>query len=459
MSLLNRFLEVVKARQLFSVRDRLLLAVSGGVDSVVLCELCRQGGFTFEMAHCNFRLRGEESDRDEHFVRSLGEKYQVPVHVRRFDTAPYAQEKKISVQEAARALRYEWFSRCVEEMKAKFCRPDSEQFMPGIHVYLVTAHHADDSIETVFMNLFRGTGLHGLTGIPEKNDFIRRPLLCFFKQELADFAREQQLMFVEDSSNASPEYTRNYLRNDWIPAVQQIYPRVKENLYRNIERFRETERLYKLAVGEIKKKLMKKKGEEWHIPVKQLMQFNNRALIYEIISEFGFTEKQIDEVVKLAEALSGKYIDAPDGKYRIVKHRHWLIMHATREAQASLFVIEENTDSVIFPGGRLSLRKKNENNPSPLPGQNKVRVDAGEIQFPLILRRWKAGDYFYPLGMKKKKKIARFLIDLKLSKPEKENVWVLESQKKIIWVLGYRIDERFKITERTEDYLELTLES
>lgn len=431
MNLLSSFLQAVNGQHLFSANDRLLLAVSGGVDSVVLCELCHKAGFHFIVAHCNFQLRGEESERDEQFVRSLGEKYGVSVWVKKFDTEQYSMEKKVSIQVAARELRYAWFEELLHEQKAN---------------YLLTAHHADDNAETVLMNFCRGTGLQGLTGIPAVAGNIRRPLLSFSKEQLLAFAGQSGLLFVEDSSNASSKYTRNLFRNEIIPLIGQAYPQVKENLQDTIRRFTEIEQLYRYATGEIMKKLCRKKGNEVHVPVKQLMAFSNRALIYAVISGFGFTEKQVDEVLKLAESASGKYLQAPDGSHRIIRHRHWFIISPVLSAAAENIVVEETDQAIVFPAGRLRIEllkapAKTDADP------HTAFLDAAAIEFPLLLRRWKPGDYFYPLGMKKKKKVARFLIDLKLSRIEKEKVWVLEMNSKILWVVGYRIDERFKVKD------------
>src|SRR4030095_12034767 len=286
--LLNRFKQNIKTLDLFSPKDKLLLAVSGGVDSVVLCELCKQAGYDFAIAHCNFQLRGEESERDEKFVKALGEKYKVDIKVKKFDTGKFAEEKRISIQEAARLLRYEWFNELVES--SEFGVRSHELTTPDtrLRTLLLTAHHANDNAETVLMNFCRGTGLHGLTGIPVSYGNIKRPLLIFTKDELMQFAKENKLEFVEDSSNLSSKYTRNLFRNEIIPAISKVYPQANENLNDNINRFKAIEKLYKLAVSDIKKKLVKEKGNEWHIPVKQLMSYNNRALIYEVIADFGF---------------------------------------------------------------------------------------------------------------------------------------------------------------------------
>lgn len=443
MNLQSQFNEFIKKENLFSQKDKLLLAVSGGVDSVVLCELCKQSDYNFSIAHCNFQLRGAESERDEQFVKQLGEKYGVEVRVKKFDTENYSSQNKLSIQEAARVLRYEWFEELINQSTNQPIN------------YLLTAHHADDNAETVLMNFCRGTGLHGLTGIPVSYGHIKRPLLSFTKNEILQFVKENKLDYVDDASNQSSKYTRNLFRNEIIPAISKVYPQANENLIDNINRFKEIETLYKLSVSKIKKQLIKEKGAEWHIPIKQLMGYKNRALIYEIISGFGFSEKQIDEVIKLADSDSGKYIESPAFNYRFIKHRHWFIISPVNSAQSGIIIIGKTDKSIGFEEGLLKIEWLN-NPPSDFKNEI-VYFDEAGIKFPLILRKYKQGDYFYPLGMPKKKKISRFLIDSKLSKSAKEKIWVIESDKKIIWVMGYRIDDRFKITTKTKSVMKITL--
>lgn len=456
MDLLKEFQHIARQQDLFSPGKKLLLAVSGGVDSVVLCQLCHLAGFDFTIAHCNFQLRGEESLRDEEFVIALGEKYGVEVKSRRFDTDDYAAAKKISIQEAARELRYQWFASLAGSEWPMVAEERNAGPGKTAITLLLTAHHADDNAETILMNFCRGTGLHGLTGIPPVSGFIRRPLLSFSKEMLVVFAREHSLSFVEDSSNLSTRYTRNFFRNEVLPLIRAVYPSVTENLQDNIRRFRDIEKLYQYAVGEVMKKLCRQKGKELHIPVKQLLAFHNKALIYEIIREFDFSEKQVEEVIKLAASESGKFLDNAKGNYRIIRHRHWLIICPARSIETANIIIEMGQGHVDFEGGHLKLEKLSGR--FELPSDSSVAlVDLKEIEFPLLLRKWKAGDYFYPLGMKKKKKkLARFLIDLKLSKPDKENTWVIESNKRIIWVVGRRIDERFRVNENTKAALRIS---
>ncbi len=460
MDILQRFLDFIHKQNLFTSKDKLLLAVSGGVDSVVLSELCRQAGYGFTILHCNFQLRGEESERDEKFVRSLGEKYAVEVKVKKFDTENFALENKIGIQEAARNLRYDWFEELVSSSQFVFRSKDSRGPVHNSQfaTHLVTAHHADDNIETVLMNFCRGTGLKGLEGMPVSSNYIRRPLIEFWKEELVEFAKENKLDFVEDSSNLSSKYTRNLFRNEIIPLISKTYPQVKENLLNDIDRIKEINKLYHVSVGEIKKKLFKIKDDEIHIPVKQLMAYQNRALIFEIISDYGFSEKQVDEVIKLAESDSGKFIQSPGSSYRIIKFRNWFIISPDKSTSETI-VIEEGTKNVRCSTFNLQFSIPQTTNFKPQTSNSIACLDAKEIAFPLILRKWKQGDYFYPLGMRKKKKLSRFFIDQKLSKTEREKIWVLEMNKKILWIVGIRIDERFKITDNTQKILRISLET
>lgn len=462
MTLLSRFQQYIQQHHLFQPKDQLLLAVSGGVDSVVLVDLCVKTGYQFTIAHCNFQLRGEESEGDEAFVRSLGQKYNVEVVVKKFETAAYATEQKRSIQEAARVLRYEWFEELVNGewsiVNSQSAKAGASTHHSSFITHLLTAHHADDNNETLLMNFFRGTGLHGLTGIPVAYGHIKRPLLSFTKDDLLNYALENNLQYREDSSNQSLKYTRNFFRNEIIPAIEKAYPQVKQNLQDNLERFKSIDALYKLATQQLIKKLCKEKGAEVHIPAKQLLQYNNRALIYEIIRRYGFTERQIDEVEKLAVAETGKFITSPLLYFRIIKNRAWLVIAPYETAEVG-HVVVEGVGTTGFVLGLLEV-KQILNSKSPIPNSNtEVLLDAKHIEFPLLLRKWKTGDYFYPLGMKKKKKLARFFIDQKLSKTEKENVWVLECNKKIMWVVGHRIDDRFKLTDSSATALKLSLKT
>lgn len=451
MDLLQDFKDYIKKEQLFQLNDKLLLAVSGGVDSVVLCELCFQANIPFAIAHCNFQLREEESERDEQFVTVLAKKYDIILFVKRFDTEKYATENKLSIQVAARELRYNWFNQLIV----------SEEFTGNnknkISGKILTAHHADDNIETLLMNFFKGTGINGLKGILPKQGNLIRPLLFTNKEALLQFAESNGLSFVEDSSNSSDKYTRNYFRNQLIPMVQSVFPKVAENLKDNLQRFREIEQLYTESISQYKKKLLVQKGKEWHIPVLKLKKVQPLAtIVYEIIHEFNFTAHQTDAVIGLLDSESGKYIKS--STHRILKNRNWLIINLNElsiEQNILIEGIEGIEEKVSFKDGNISINLSNIlsiNNSLSI-----AKLDFAHIKFPLLLRRWKQGDYFYPLGMQKKKKVSRFLIDQKLSLAQKEKIWVIEMNKKIVWVVGMRIDDRFKITGSTKEVLQIEL--
>lgn len=446
MALLQQFQQHITLNQLFSPNDTLLLAVSGGIDSVVLCELCKQAGYKFIIAHCNFKLRGAESERDAAFVKQLAQTYNVPLQIKEFDTQAYADERKLSIQEAARELRYNWFA----ELLAV---PTSHS---PLATCLLTAHHLDDNIETMLMHFFRGTGIHGLRGMLPKQAHIVRPLLFARRQEIKQFATENNLTWVEDSSNASDKYSRNYFRHQLVPLIQKIYPEAENNLANNLRRFADMEELYEQAVVQHKKKLLEQKGGEVHISVLKLKKAQPlNAIVYEIIKTYGFSSAQVDEVIKLLDSESGRYIQS--ATHRIIKNRRWLIVAPAQSEQAQNLVIDEDENKIVFENGELVFEQLNGKNVQVINDVTIALIDKGELQFPLLLRKWKKGDYFYPLGLKKKKKLARFFIDQKLSMTDKEKVWVLESNKKILWVVGLRIDDRFKLTEATKQVLKIKL--
>lgn len=451
MNLLSSFKSFIKTENLFSPRDRLLLAVSGGVDSVVLCELCKQAGYDISIAHCNFQLRGEESNGDEQLVEALAEKYKVEFFVKRFDTEKYAEQNKLSIQVAARELRYKWFNELLNNMPTASNREGQNSPLRGVGglggAFLLTAHHADDNIETILMNFFKGAGINGLKGILPKQHHIIRPLLFANKETILHFAKQNSLAYREDSSNSTDKYTRNYFRNQLIPGLEKVFPKVKENLWNNATRFREIHTIYDTAMEQAKQTLLSLQGNEVHIPILKLLKSKVLiSVLYEIIKDFGFTAHQSHEAEKLLFSESGKYIES--ASHRILRNRKWLIIAPLKDEGLSQFLLKENDTEIIFPLGRLTVCKTAE--PGKIEKEALVaQLDARAIQFPLLLRKWKKGDYFYPLGMPKKKKLSRFFIDQKMSLTEKEKTWVLESNKKIIWVLGKRVDDRFKIKEST----------
>lgn len=440
MQLLKNFIQYNKKENLFQPKDKLLLAVSGGVDSVVLCALCKQANYDFAIAHCNFKLRATASDNDEKFVEALAATYKVPFYVKSFDTDIIAATTKKSIEETARYLRYNWFENIRSENN---------------FTYIVTAHHADDNIETVMMNFFRGTGIKGLRGILPKQGKIIRPLLFARRNELEAFTTNNNLSFVTDHTNAENDYTRNYFRNTILPLVSEIYPEAKENILKNINRFSETEILYRQSVDQHIKKLIEQKDNEVHIPVLKLLKTVPLAtVVYEIIKDFGFTSHQVKEVITLLQSETGKYIQSLT--HRIIKNRNWLIIAPVQNTEAQNILIEEKNKKIVFETGELRIERLAISKAQHAANSSIAMLDATKITFPLLLRKWKQGDYFYPLGMQKKKKLNRFLTDKKLSLLQKENTWVIEMNKKIIWITGMRIDDRFKVSLVTKIVLKIS---
>ncbi len=439
--------------QLLPANVRLLLGVSGGVDSVVLTDLLHRMGFTFTMAHANFQLRGEESERDEQFVRALAVRYGNELLVKHFDTKQYATEQKCAIQEAARELRYDWFSEIIGEWTGTDA--DRTKGTATTNYYMVTAHHADDNIETVLMHFFRGTGIQGLAGIqPElRSRRLIRPLLPFRKHALLAYAAEQGLDFVEDSSNASDKYTRNYFRNQLLPQIREVYPQADENLLHNIERFREVEMIYQRSVDRTVNDLLEPKGAEWHVPILKWKKVRPlHTLTWELIRNFGFHAGQTAEVIRLLDGENGGF--QASATHRIIRNRNWMIIAPNTPQTAQHISIPADQTEVLFEAGALTFTHSLTH--SFTHSLLEASLDATNIRFPLLLRKWRTGDYFYPLGMQKKKKLSKFLIDLKLSRTEKEQVWVLESDQRILWVVGYRIDNRFRVMDKTRNVLQIS---
>ncbi|MFZ9661538.1 MAG: tRNA lysidine(34) synthetase TilS [Chitinophagaceae bacterium] len=442
--LLINFKEYIQREKLPLTGSKLLCALSGGMDSVVMVHLLREMGIEMEFAHANFQLRDQESIRDELFVQSLAQQFNVRCHIKKFDTKSYAEQHKISIQIAARELRYSWFSEIIESN-------------PHLK-FICTAHHADDNVETLLMNLFKGTGMQGLRGIPVRNEKIIRPILFASKDEIKNYAIKKGLQYVEDSSNLLEKYTRNYFRLKVIPLIKEVFPEVDANLRDNLVRFREAEILYRDAVQmKMKKLLYYEVNGTIKIPIEKLrLATPLYTMVYEIFSQWGFYSAQIEEIIKLMDRQTGKVMLSQS--HQILKNRNWLIITPITTTSSWIIPIASENVDVIFDLGKITC--SDISNVKQLDaGKNRIIVDADKISFPLVIRKWKAGDYFYPLGMKKKKKIARFLIDQKLSLIEKERVWVLESDKKILWVIGLRMDDRFQIQSGTKKMLEFSLKS
>jgi tRNA(Ile)-lysidine synthase len=352
-------------------------------------------------------------------------------------------------------LRYAWFEEVVDSWQMTDDSHLTINYQPSTINCILTAHHLNDSIETLLMNFFKGTGITGLHGILPKQGKIIRPLLFAKKEELKKFAEENNLKWVEDSSNELDKYSRNFLRHNIIPALTEIYPNLTDNLANNIERFKEIEILYHQSINQHKKNLLEKKGNEIHIPILKLKKtLPLNTIVYEIIKDYNFSPHQVDEAINLLDSESGKFIQS--STHRIIKNRNWIII-APNDSTETEHIIIDGVGRWPMTGGELQIEKFPVTNFKLRTENNIASLDADKISFPLLLRKWKQGDYFYPLGMPKKKKLARFFIDNKLSKTDKEKIWVLESNKKIAWIIGMRIDDRFKITPQTKNILNIEM--
>lgn len=450
MDLFREFLAHVTTKEWQLQNKRLLVAVSGGLDSVVLAHLCKQAGFSFALAHCNFQLRGAESDGDAAFVTALADELGVPFFEKNFDTNSYAEKQKVSIQVAARTLRYSWFADLLQQewlTDSRLTIRDSR---------LLTAHHRDDSIETLLLNFLKGTGIAGLQGIPGENGKVLRPLLFASRDALQQWAVAQGISWRNDTSNAETKYTRNALRHEVLPLLETIFPQVRQNLAANLERFADIHHIYRHTVDLQLAKLLEWNGVEARVPVRKLLQAQPLAtIVYELAKPFGFAPAQTEGLQRLLHAQPGRHIDS--ATHRAIRYGAWLVFAPLRQPSASLHLIQKGDDSLLLDEQLLTITELPAP-PATVPVDPSIALlDARSIEFPLVIRRWKEGDYFYPLGMQKKKKVARYLIDAKVPRMSREQLWVVESHRKIIWVAGLRIDDRFKLTPSTTKVLSLQL--
>jgi tRNA(Ile)-lysidine synthase len=422
-----------------------IVAISGGVDSIVLAYLMHQAGANISMAHANFQLRGEESTRDENFVKAFAEKYTIPLALNKFETAAYAVAYKMGIQEAAREMRYAWFSTLLSNQS-------------NTKKVLLTAHHADDQVETVFMQLARGTGLHGLTGIPERREdalSLARPLLSFSKDEIIECAKTNGLDFVEDSSNSKDDYTRNLFRHKIVPTIQEIIPNMTQNVLDTIQRLKESETIVETTVADFWKKGLRVQKGILTIPVKHWKKVNhNFTYTWGLIKNYGFKPQQISEVHKLLVANNGAYIATPSHRYIKFNDSIQIIDNNTEKEHIVIHVADGDLQ---VNEGVLHFEMKTALNLGDIKKElNYAYLDADKLEWPLLFRTWQPTDYFYPLGLRKKKKLNHFLGGLKLSPAAKQKTAVLTMGDKLLWVVGQRIDERFKITDQTKNVLVIT---
>lgn len=415
---------------------KLLVAVSGGLDSMVLCDLLQQSRYEMALAHVNFKLRGDESDADENFVTHYADTRKLRCFTTAFDTDTFAADYKLSIQQAARLLRYQWF----EELL------DTEGFD-----FVLTAHQANDVLETFFINLSRSSGIAGLTGIPEQNGRIIRPLLPFSRDEIQAFAQAENLSWREDSSNASDDYLRNRIRHHLIPELGKISPNFAQAIAQTQHHLRQARDMAQDASVAVFKKVAQEADESLHIDLRKLSELKNPdAYLHDWLQPYGFTAWE--DVYRLRQSQGGKKVLS--GTHQLLKHGHFLILSALKpHLDAEVYEIAQSTAELKIP---LKLRFETVAAHS-RDANNAIFVDASKLEFPLTLRRWREGDRFQPAGMDgKSKKVSKFFKDSKLSLPQKEQSWLLCSGESIVWIIGQRQDARFLVQPQTTNILKIT---
>lgn len=415
---------------------KLLLGVSGGIDSMVLMHLFQQLLYDISIAHCNFQLRGNESDGDEMLVKEICQDGYIPYFITSFDTEKYSRDNKLSIQLAARKLRYDWFQELLAENQLD---------------YLITAHHLDDNVETFLINFIRGTGLEGLTGIPSQNGNIIRPLLPFSRLEIENYALENKIQWREDSSNASDKYFRNKLRHNIVPILKELNTGFLDSFQNTLNYLQQAESLVNDASKLVYEKVVVEKENQLEIHLKPLLEYQNyKAYLFQWLKEYGFSAW--NDVYDLVQAQSGKQVFSET--HVLLKDRTILLLYPKNKYDAqTVYKIEKEQSNLNFP---LNLVFSKAINIS-LNGNHTIFVDADKVQFPLELRKWQEGDYFYPVGMNGKKKLSKYFKDEKYSLLDKENQWLLCSNDQIVWVIGKRADNRYIAHETTQQLLKIEL--
>jgi tRNA(Ile)-lysidine synthase len=432
--MLQKFNQHINENFSFLKEKKLLVACSGGVDSVVLAHLCKATKLHIAMAHCNFGLRGKESDGDADFVNNWASNMGTHCFVKQFDVESHMKNHGGSVQMAARELRYQWFAELLETN--------------GFD-YVLTAHHADDNLETFLINLSRGTGISGLTGIPERNDKIMRPLLPFSQDEIREYAQSAGLAWREDSSNASSKYLRNKIRHQIVPVFKELHPTFLQNFRSTQKHLGQTNDLISHHIKSLKSQLFKSEDEIIRISISELKQLKPlEAYLYYLFQEYGFSEWE--DVQGLLSAMSGKQVVSKT--HILLKDRDCLLLTPKENrVNESYPVYLDGTPCELPISLKIESVEKLEK-----AGKNVVYLDKEKLNPPLLLRYWEKGDYFYPFGMQGKKKLSKFFKDEKMDVVSKEKQWLLCSADDIVWVVGKRADERFKVEESTREIIKIT---
>ncbi len=413
----------------------MLIAISGGIDSVVLAHLMQHIACKTSFAHCNFKLRAKESDLDATFVKNLGSYLSIPVHVKKFETKSYATEKGLSIQMAARELRYDWFQQIATEHN---------------YDYILTAHHKDDNLETFLINLTRGTGLDGLTGIPKKNDNILRPLLSFSRAELLAYADSNEIKWREDQSNSATKYLRNKIRHDVVPILKELNPSLLNSFEKTLKNLQESQQLIQDRIESLKPHVfsMREDGIQT-ISIKKIKELKSpKANLYELLKPYGFGNWK--DISSLLKAQSGKQLFSKT--HRLIKDREVLLLSPLQKQDTSFYVVDRSVKKLETPI-KLALKKvaKIDDVDDAI-----AYIDKSLLNERLVVRKYQKGDYFYPIGMQGKKKVSKYFKDEKLSLLEKEATWLLCNGNEIVWVIGRRLDNRYKVTKDTQSILKIT---
>lgn len=435
-NLLKKFKNQIDQNFPFLNGKKLLIACSGGLDSVVLTHLMNDLNFEIDLAHCNFSLREKESDGDEIFVIGLAKQMDISVFAETFNTHKFADEHKISTQMAARTLRYEWFDGILNNFK---------------YDYLLTAHHLDDDLETFFINLSRGTGISGLTGIPSVNGNVIRPLLAFSREEILDYATENNLKWREDSSNQKADYLRNKLRLEVLPVYKETNDSLLSNFKKTQKNLQSSKNLIEDYMALIYNLVVSEDLDYYRINIQKLKELpNTEGLLYELLNGFGFTEW--DDVAALPNAQTGKQLFSKT--HRLLKNRHELLLSEfdLERVDEEFFVSEKGIE---FP---INLKIEIVKSIGETE-KNLIYLDSEKLNFPLKIRKWRDGDSFQPFGLEGKKKVSKYFKDEKISLIEKDKIWLLFSDDKIVWIIGHRMDNHFRVDPNTRKILKITVKA
>lgn len=420
-------------QKLFQPEQKILLAVSGGIDSMVMVDLFQQADYNYAIAHCNFNLRGEESDHDQKLVESTAKKHQVACFVKSFQTEDYAKSNGISIQMAARDLRNSWFEQLTQDESYDF---------------IALAHHLNDSLETVIFNLTKGTGIEGLKGISPKTDQFIRPLMFATREMIEGYAKTHHITWREDRSNESDKYHRNKIRLNVLPELRKINPSLEETYSYSRERIAAAARLFNKNIQKNREAITEETSGGLQIDKIKLSQFEEPLiLLYEILKDYGFNFQQTKNVLEIMDQKSGKRFFSDD--YQLVIDRNFLFLFVKELEEEFELTIQEDTEKVDLPDRQISFDKVDAGTVEFGSGNQILFLDFEKLAFPLKIRNWQPGDRFQPLGMTHKKKLSDFMIDKKIPLNLKNRVMVITSSEDLVCVVGYRIDERYKLTKST----------